>query len=108
MALSVFGRARSALSHFLEHVWSRDRARLGMLAGLMNRVLRILGWTARGLLARRLSRQAASLTYYTVFSIVPVLVVVLWVLNALGYLGHLATVIPTGWRETLKSNPLLN
>jgi membrane protein len=61
--------------------WSRDRTQLGFFRSLGNRIVRMAILIVRGVVAHRLGMLAASLTFFTVFSVVPVLVVVLWALK---------------------------
>jgi membrane protein len=61
--------------------WSRDRAQLGFFRSAGNRIIRMAILIVRGIVAHRVSMLAASLTFFTVFSVVPVLVVVLWALK---------------------------
>jgi membrane protein len=100
----VKGRLRAAVKHvratvrrYSRAVWSRDRAALGGWASLWTRIARISTWSIRGVVANRLSLQAAALAYYTMFSIVPVLVVVLWALklfHVITYLTPDAATVP--------------
>ena len=61
--------------------WSCDRAQLGFFRSLGNRIVRMAILIVRGVVAHRIGMLAASLTFFTVFSVIPVLVVVLWALK---------------------------
>jgi membrane protein len=95
-------RALRALDRRAQLVWSRDRSSLRGFAAFANRAFRIAILTVRGVVAHRLSLQAAALTYYTAFAIVPMLVVALWIMRWFNWLpfvskpmpGHLSA--PTG------------
>jgi membrane protein len=67
-------------------VWSRDRSQLGFFRALGNRLFRIAILVGRGFVVHRITMLAASLTFFTVFSIVPMLVVVLWTLKLTDHL----------------------
>ena len=74
--------------------WSCDRAQLGFFRSLANRIIRMAILIVRGVVAHRLGMLAASLTFFTVFSVVPVLVVVLWVLKLSDHLPTPAVELP--------------
>jgi len=80
----------ATVSHFVSQralaAWSRDRAQLGPLRSLGNRLFRMAILVVRGVVAHRLGMLAASLTFFTVFSIVPMLVVILWALKLTDHL----------------------
>ena len=92
MSMSFLGRlpgvskARRVVSETARAAWSRDRAQLGWFRALGNRMFRIAILVLRGFVAHRVTMLAASLTFYTVFSVVPMLVVVLWTLKLTDHL----------------------
>jgi len=79
-------KARRVVSETARAAWSRDRAQLGWFRALGNRMFRIAILVLRGFVAHRVTMLAASLTFYTVFSVVPMLVVVLWTLKLTDHL----------------------
>jgi len=79
-------KARRVVSETARAAWSRDRAQLGWFRALGNRMFRIAILVVRGFVAHRVTMLAASLTFYTVFSVVPMLVVVLWTLKLTDHL----------------------
>jgi membrane protein len=90
--------ARDATIAWARAVWSCDRTRLGRGAAFVNRVLRIVIASVRGLGVHKVAIQAAALTYYTVFSIVPLLVLLIWIVRALGHVPDASPELPSAHR----------
>jgi membrane protein len=101
----------SGLTRFLAaragRAWQRDRTQLRGLRAAGNRLFRIATLVVRGVVAHRLSMLAASLTFFTVFSVVPMLVVVLWALKLLDHLPTPAAELPAQ-TQLLTGNQLLH
>jgi membrane protein len=98
-------RVRGALIHARDRaiawaraVWNCDRTRLRPGAAFLNRTLRVLVASVRGLGVHAIGIQAAALTYYTVFSIVPLLVILLWIVKALGHIPDVSPELPNAHR----------
>lgn len=94
MNVPFLARAVRAIQRRADTVWKVDRGALGTFAAVGNSAARIVVAAGRGVLAHRLSLQAAALTYYTVFAVVPLLVVLLWTLKAAHHLPTLAPGLP--------------
>jgi membrane protein len=100
-------RVSRAVAARAEAAWSRDRAQLRGFRALGNRLFRMAILVVRGVVVHRLTMLAASLTFFTVFSIVPMLVVVLWTLKLLDHLPVLQVDLPTQ-QHLLTGNQLLH
>jgi membrane protein len=98
--MPVVDRVRAALAARARAVWGRDRASLGWLPALGNRLARVAILVGRGIVVHRLGLLAAALTYFTVFAIVPTLAVILWILRALDWLPTITPDLPAQARIT--------
>jgi membrane protein len=88
-------------------LWSRDRAELRGHRALVTRLGRMAILVTRGVVVHRVGMMAASLTFFTVFSIIPMLAVVLWGLKLIDHLPALKAERPTA-PHLLTGNEMLH